>query len=193
MREYGDLRSSRRVVALADDLRAFIVANREPRSAFATLVAVDTETPIASEAEFETFLWRLLSALHGEDSSPWDAKYSTNPDEPSFKFSFGGSAFYVVGLNPYASRVARRYARPALVFNPVWQFERLRDVEQLDGLIDRIRRREVAFEGSINPNLEYEGVLSDALQYSGRPVSPDWQCPYSKWSTDGQTALHTPE
>ena len=190
IRVYSSLRRDEDVKALAADLRAFIDVYRDPRSAFATLVAIDHETAIASESEFEDFLWHVLRDLHLEDSFQWDARYSEDPDDPSFKFSFGGSAFYVVGLNPHASRIARTYERPTLVFNPVWQFERLRDHDQLDSLIERIRARDLALQGSINPNLEFEGVLSDALQYSGRAVSENWRCPYSDWSGNGTAPVH---
>jgi FPC/CPF motif-containing protein YcgG len=163
---------------LAASLEAFVDEYSSPRSEFAVLVTIDVGTKMASETEFETYLWGVLQKVHELDAAEWDPKYSTDPHDASFKFSFGGRAFYVVGLSPTASRVARRFSYPTIVFNPVWQFERLREVAQLEGLIDRIRSRDARLQGSINPNLEFEGIRSDALQYSGRRVDASWQCPF---------------
>ena len=41
-------------------------------------------------------------------------------------FSLSGTAFFVVGLHPNASRPARQFSSPVLVFNLHAQFERLR-------------------------------------------------------------------
>lgn len=179
---YDYLAEDQEVMArLAQDLSKFVDREAEPRSSFSVHVAVDPSTAISTEAEFEAYLWTVLSGLHEFDLQPWDPRYSDHPDDASFKFSFAGRAFYIVGLNPSASRRARRFLYPALVFNPVWQFERLRDVDQLDRLIDRIRTRDVALQGSINPNLEYEGKLTDALQYSGMAMDSGWACPVSSF------------
>lgn len=164
--------------ALASDLRAFVDRFSEPRSHFAVLAAANSLVALHSEEDFEVYLWDVLQALHRIDERPWDPRYSTDPRDPSYKFSFAGRAFYIVGLSPVASRLARHTNVPVLIFNPVWQFERLRELHQLDALIEKIRGRDESLQGSINPNLRLEGVLSDALQYSGRPVSESWRCPF---------------
>jgi len=43
---------------------------------------------------------------------------------------------------------------------------------------DRIRDRDVALQGSINPMLEDFGNNSEAKQYSGRKVDKEWKCPF---------------
>jgi hypothetical protein len=182
VREYRELSTTAGAEPLARDLAAFIKNHRTPRSTYATLVAVEREVVVESEDEFEAFLWAVLRRLNELDRSSWDRRYASTPSNATFKFSFGGSAFYVVGLNPVASRLARRFARPALVFNPVWQFERLRECNQLERLIERIRANDSALQGSTNPNLAFEGIASDALQYSGKSVTLDWKCPYEEWT-----------
>jgi FPC/CPF motif-containing protein YcgG len=175
---YSDLQSPDQLGHLSADLLTFIRRHSEPRSDFAVHVALDTAISPADELDFESYLWSVLQRLNYVDGAGWDPRYSDDPEDPSFKFSFGGHAFYIIGFSPVASRRARYFPHPAIVFNPVWQFERLRELGQLDTLIDRIRLRDIAYEGSVNPNLRFEGSQSDSLQYSGRAVDSSWRCPF---------------
>lgn len=120
------------------------------------------------------------SRLHERDRRhhPWDPEASANPDDPHFSYSFGGRAFFVVGMHPNSSRLARRFAWPALVFNARYQFERLREEGRFTHLRDAIRARKVALQGSLNPNQSDHGEDTEARQYSGRPAEPDWWCPF---------------
>jgi FPC/CPF motif-containing protein YcgG len=68
------------------------------------------------------------------------------------------------------------------VFNPHAQFERLRSAGHFERLQRAIRDREMALQGSLNPNLADFGELSEARQYSGRPTESEWRCPFSKKS-----------
>ena len=103
---------------------------------------------------------------------------SADPEDPHFSLSFGGEAFFVVGLHPRASRAARRFPRPTLVFNLHDQFERLRVEGRYERMRERIIERDVALAGSANPMLARHGEASEARQYSGRLVDEDWQCPF---------------
>lgn len=85
---------------------------------------------------------------------------------------------FVVGMHSASSPLARRFPYPTLVFNPRAQFDHLRESGQFDRLRERVREREVALQGTINPNLADFGEVSDARQYSGRSVEGDWQCPF---------------
>ncbi|MDX3579191.1 guanitoxin biosynthesis heme-dependent pre-guanitoxin N-hydroxylase GntA [Streptomyces sp. FL07-04A] len=190
--EISDLRHPSSVRELAERLTLFLEENSgEPLSRFSVLAATDSVTSIANEIEFEEYTWGVLRALHSIDTAPWDPRYSPDPDSTDFKFSFGGRAFYVVGLHPRASRLARRVACPTLVFNPVWQFDLLREVGHLDRMIQLIRTRDKRLQGQMNPNLNFEGILSDAVQYSGRAVGSDWKCPFTRGDKDGATGLHS--
>ena len=98
--------------------------------------------------------------------------------------SFGGEAFFVVGLHPHASRPARRFERPAMVFNLHDQFEQLRAQGRYDKLSKAILSRDVELAGTPNPMLEEHGIVSAARQYSGRAVSDEWRCPFSGRGAD---------
>lgn len=154
---------------------------REP-TLFHSLVILFEEDGQFDEAEFETCLWERLESLtrkddwHGQSADP---RVSADPGDPHFSLSFGGEAFFVVGLHPQASRPARRFERPALVFNLHDQFEQLRSSGLYDKMRSTILARDVALAGDANPMLGRHGSISEARQYSGRVVGEDWVCPFS--------------
>jgi FPC/CPF motif-containing protein YcgG len=92
--------------------------------------------------------------------------------------SFGGEAYFVVGLNPSASRPARRFAYPTMVFNLHDQFETLREDGRYERMRDAILERDRDLAGDINPMLARHGESSEARQYSGRAVDKGWECPF---------------
>jgi uncharacterized protein len=93
--------------------------------------------------------------------------------------SFGEEAFFIVGLHPRASRPARRFECPVLVFNLHDQFEQLREQGRYERMRTKIIERDVALAGSANPMLARHGTISEARQYSGRNISePGWVCPF---------------
>ncbi len=133
-----------------------------------------------TEAEFEAALWARAQGLHDIDAQSgalWAEGVSREPDASDFSFSLGGVAYFVVGLHPGSSRAARRFCRPALVFNPHHQFEQLRADGRYYRLQSIIREREIMRHGSINPMLSDFGSGREAAQYSGRKVGPNWTCP----------------
>lgn len=144
------------------------------------VVLFETDAQLDEEA-FEENLWARLQSLTDKDEwlgQPPDPKVAHAPDDPHFSLSFGGEAFFVVGLHPGASRQARRFHRPALVFNLHDQFEQLRQSGRYEKLRSAILARDVALAGDINPMLARHGSISEARQYSGRIVDDDWQCPF---------------
>lgn len=160
-------------------LRALTDFGRETDRAagFASLVAVFRAAEISDESEFETLLWRQLELLYEADSKPWDPRVSDDPENPHFAFSVGGTAFFVVGLHPQASRIARRTPLPTLVFNLHEQFEELRASDRFERMRDTIRRRDAELQGSLNPMVADHGRSSEARQYSGRSVPEGWEAP----------------
>lgn len=148
---------------------------------FISVAVLFPASPTLDEAAFERALWDRLAAIHAIDRRRygWDRRVSDDPASPRFSMSVGGKAFYVVGLHPAASRPARRFRCPVLVFNLHSQFEQLR----ADGRYDKLRRaivqRDVAYAGSPNSMLAVHGRSSEARQYSGRRVGPDWVCPFA--------------
>ena len=149
---------------------------------FQTFIVVFEQDWALSEASFEAAMWARIQSLSDKDAmfaqTP-DCRVSADPDDPHFSLSFGGQAFFVVGLHPGASRPARRFSRPAMVFNLHDQFVRLREEGRYDKLRATILDRDALVAGSTNPMLARHGEMSEARQYSGRVVGNDWQCPFS--------------
>ncbi len=149
---------------------------------FQSLVVLFEQGAPASEHEYEERLWQRLQSLSDKDhwlGQSLDPRVAHDPEDPHFALSFGGEAFFVVGLHPAASRPARRFDSPAMIFNLHDQFEQLRSEGRYDKLRDTILGRDVALAGSANPMLGSHGTISAARQYSGRAVEPGWRCPFA--------------
>jgi len=175
---YDSLGSRKTATELVVDLKDYIANYDFESKEFESFIAVFPDMDIVSEIEFENLLWRQLQFLHEKDSMDWDPAVSDNPEDPNFSFSIGGKAFYVVGLHPKASRKARKAPYPTLVFNLHSQFEKLREMGVYEKIRDKIRERDTALQGGINPVLEDFGKSSEARQYSGRAVEKAWKCPF---------------
>ncbi|WP_245978412.1 guanitoxin biosynthesis heme-dependent pre-guanitoxin N-hydroxylase GntA [Aurantiacibacter xanthus] len=145
-------------------------------------LAVIFDLPVdLEEAGFEKAMWERLQSIADKDAwlgQSFDDRVSSNPEDPHFSLSFGGEAYFVVGLHPKASRPARRFERPALVFNLHDQFERLRAEGRYERMRERIMQRDEALAGTMNPMLARHGDASAARQFSGRAVGEDWNCPF---------------
>ncbi|GAC1574377.1 MAG: guanitoxin biosynthesis heme-dependent pre-guanitoxin N-hydroxylase GntA [Sphingomicrobium sp.] len=132
---------------------------------FQSLVVIFDQGEPATEAEFEDKLWARLQSLTDKDEwlgQPADPRVAHDPDDPHFAMSFGGEAFFVVGLHPRASRPARRFERPAIVFNLHNQFDQLRAQGRYDKLSRAILSRDLILAGSPNPMLATHGTTSAA-------------------------------
>ena len=180
LRVYGALGSARSAARLGRDLAAFVGEAPAGRAGLQSFVAVFPREAPADEGAFERRLWEQLQRLHERDEPDvgWDPTVSADPEDPRFSFSFAGRALFVVGMHPASSRLARRFRWPALVFNPHVQFERLRADGRFAPLRDAVREREIALQGTLNPNLADFGERSEARQYSGRAVGAEWRCPF---------------
>ena len=177
---YGALGSRAAARTMAGALSSFVEATPGDGTGLRSFVAVFPRHTPTDEHEFEAALWRQLRYLHEVDPAgdAWDPTVSADPASPEFSFSFAGRGLFVVGLHPASSRLARRFAWPALAFNPRTQFERLRAEGRFERLRAMVRERDVALQGSLNPNLADFGEASEARQYSGRAVEPEWRCPF---------------
>jgi uncharacterized protein len=175
---YGRMGSHAATAGLARDLRAFAIGARRDSRDMTTFVACFDPLDSCDELTFERALWGTLGSLADIDDEPWDPGVESDPEHSDFSFSFGGRAFFVVGLHPGASRLARRFAWPALVFNLHDQFERLRAEGRYERMQKVIRDRDIALQGATNPMLGDFGRRSEARQYAGRRVEDDWACPF---------------
>jgi uncharacterized protein len=177
-----DMRSNWDDRRIYEGISRVVEAYRVDRAIFRSF-AVIFEGPLdLGEAEFETFLWARAESLTNKDS--WlgrahDRRVSDDPNDPHFSLSFGGEAFFIVGLHPHASRPARRFDHPVLVFNLHDQFEQLREQGRYEKMREKIIERDVALAGSVNPMLARHGTISEARQYSGRNVQSEWTCPFN--------------
>lgn len=166
---------------LHSQLLAWVRDYQEDPSGLRSLAVVFSAPDDLSEVQFEAAMWERLQKLAEIDDRrglPYDKSVSLDPEDPHFSLSFGGAAFFVVGLHPNATRPARRMPRPTLVFNLHDQFERLREEGVYEKMRERILTRDEALAGSINPMLARHGEESEARQYSGREVGEDWTCPF---------------
>lgn len=185
-------------VAIQDELMKFAWSYQQEPKLFTSFAVIFGGPDDLSEEEFEKHLWARLQSLTDKDG--WrgqrhDDRVSSDPADPHFSLSFGGEAFFVVGLHPNASRPARRFNHPVMVFNLHDQFETLRELNRYEKLRSSILERDAALAGSENPMLARHGSVSEARQYSGRVVGEQWQCPYHRNEKDDppMALLHDPE
>jgi FPC/CPF motif-containing protein YcgG len=158
-----DIRSAWDDLRILPNLLDLATSYRADPVLFQSLVVLFEKDAGLDEAGFETNLWARIQSLTDKDE--WlgqqpDPRVSSSPDEPHFSLSFGGEAFFVVGLHPAASRPARRFRTPALVFNLHDQFEQLRAQGRYEKLRASIMDRDVATAGT------------ERRRCSGLPVNP---------------------
>lgn len=175
-------------VEIQDQLMHFAWRYRANPTLFTSFAVIFESPDNLEEAGFEQHMWDRIQSLTEKDS--WrgqkpDTRVSTDPEDPHFSLSFGGEAFFVVGLHPKASRPARRFAFPTMIFNLHDQFEALRAQNRYEKLRGSILERDLQLAGSINPMLARHGTISEARQYSGRKVPDGWSCPYHREAQPG--------
>ncbi|MDI7775105.1 guanitoxin biosynthesis heme-dependent pre-guanitoxin N-hydroxylase GntA [Asticcacaulis sp. EMRT-3] len=179
--EAGDIRCPRDDAAIFDRLAGFAADFAASPDLFQSFVVIFATGDALSEEAFEQALWARIQALHDLDVArgyAYDRRVGSDPARSDFSLSFAGEAFYLVGLHPGASRPARRFSAPAVVFNAHDQFQQLRADGRYETLRASIIGRDIALAGAPNPMLSRFGDTSEAAQYSGRHVGSDWQCPF---------------
>ncbi len=178
---YDTLGSEDATQGLCRDLWQFGQEFDQVDGNFATFLATFDGPAALDEQTFEDLFWQQLQRLHDADAQlhAWDAAVSSDPADDHFSFSFGGRAFFLVGLHPSASRIARRFPYPAIAFNVHEQFERLREEGKMDRMKQVIRQKDKQLQGEVNPVLRDFGDGSEARQYSGRAVEDDWTAPFT--------------
>lgn len=176
---YDRLADGGDAASLCDQLGEFSRRHPDPGEEPVSFVAMFRE-PVANEQDFHGKLWRHLQAMHDIDSvdHPWDPAVSDDATDEAFSFSVHARAFFVVGLHPQASRLARQAPFPCLVFNFHEQFEAMRASGKYQKLQQAIRSRDVALQGYINPVLARFGEASEAHQYSGLATGAEARCPF---------------
>lgn len=164
-----------------DGLLNWAKAYTQDPSLFRSFAVVFEGPTDLCESDFEAALWKRVQSISDKDvwrGQDYDSRVSPDPSNPHFSLSFGGEAFFIVGLHPNASRPARRFARPAMIFNLHDQFETLRAEGKYETMREKIMVRDETVAGSRNPMLSRHGDTSEARQYSGRAVGESWSCPF---------------
>jgi uncharacterized protein len=177
----GDPTNDRSLLAALTDFAVMIAAGDYPETTVHSFAALFQAPFGTGELRFEQLLWHQLWRLHLLDARRGMRQapdVSSDTRSAKFSLSLAGHPFFVIGLHPGASRIARRFRHPALVFNSHRQFEQLRADGRYRKMQQATRKRDRALQGSVNPNLADFGVATEARQYSGREVGNDWQCPY---------------
>jgi FPC/CPF motif-containing protein YcgG len=176
-----DIRQPQDDRAIAEFLNDFIDRYRRLPSVLCSAAVIFDEPQDLSEPDFEKYLWQRLQALADIDAETcaYDIRVSNDPTAKNFGFSIHAEALYVIGLHPGSSRRARRFPRPAIIFNPHAQFELLRERGKYDVMKRAVRQRDQEYSGSVNPMLADFGMSSEAVQYSGMQHGNNWKCPFA--------------
>ncbi|MEO6818797.1 MAG: guanitoxin biosynthesis heme-dependent pre-guanitoxin N-hydroxylase GntA [Ginsengibacter sp.] len=160
----------------------FIGKYRENGEGLHSMAIIFKDRSVMDEARFEKLMWRRLQSLRDIDAAEfgYDTRVSADPLSPSFSFSIGEEAFFIVALHPSSSRQGRRFSYPTLVFNPHSQFEKMRENGTYSRMREVNRERDIKLSGSINPMLRDYGEASEIFQYSGARHDAEWKCPFKK-------------
>ena len=169
----------------ADDSRIlnfiydFVESYRMAGNIFYSAAVIFSNPESMTEEVFEALLWQRLQSLSDLDAEnfPYDSRVSASTASADFSFSLKEEAFFILGLHPGSSRPSRRFAYPALIFNPHAQFEEMKETNKYDMMKKAVRKKELIFSGSINPMLNDHGRLSETNQYSGKHYKSPLECP----------------
>lgn len=160
----------------------FVDAYRSAKDMYHSAAVIFKEPLHISEDMFDQLLWQRLRALSALDKKNFqhDTRVDSDPTSARFSFSLKGEAFFIVGLHAASRRRARQFKYPSLIFNPHAEFEKLRASNRFIKMKEVVRKRDVAYSGSINPMLNDFNTASEVYQYSGKQYNSDWICPLSK-------------
>lgn len=188
--EFGTLGDSNNDQPILDGISRFVAmveASAHESDIVNSYVAIFRGPVNMSEFRFESLMWSQLWRIHKLDvlaGKKVADDVSSDTDSPRFSLSMAGHPFFLIGLHPHASRLARRFSHPVMVFNSHRQFEKLKKDGRYAKMQAATRARDVKLQGSVNPNLADFGQASEARQYSGREVEDGWRCPFDFKETD---------
>ena len=165
--------------AILKFLYDFVNEYRTATTSFHSAAIVFKGPWISSEEMFDALFWKRLQSLSNLDAVNYnyDIRVAADPASGNFSFSIKEEAFFIIGLHPLSSRQSRKFKYPALVFNPHAEFEKLRLANRYEQMKHVVRKRDIAYSGSINPMLKDFGESSEVYQYSGRIYDSEWKCP----------------
>ncbi|MEP6673896.1 MAG: guanitoxin biosynthesis heme-dependent pre-guanitoxin N-hydroxylase GntA [Ferruginibacter sp.] len=167
--------------AILQFIYSFTENYRQNSKGFFSAVVIFKTPAELDELLFENLMAIRLRGLKNIDAKNYqhDPRVSADPLSADYSFSLMEEAFFIVGMHPQSSRPARRFKYPALVFNPHAQFQELKNNNRYEKLKTIVRRRDLAFSGSVNPMLTDFGTASEIFQYSGRNYDLAEKCPFN--------------
>jgi uncharacterized protein len=149
----GDPTNDLSLLAALQDFAVMIAAGDYPETTVHSFAALFHAPLGTGELRFENLLWHQLWRLHLLDAMRGvrlAGDVSSDTGSAKFSLSLAGHPFFVIGLHPGASRIARRFRHPALVFNSHRQFEKLRADGRYGRMQQATRRRDRALQGSVD-------------------------------------------
>lgn len=176
--EASDLLAQETVCKFHEEMGYFLEKFRADNKLSSFILLCDKDHN-ADFHKFENDFWKFLQNLRDYDRKlyPPDPRVSDDPSDNEFSFSIRSEAFFILLLHPDSPRWARRFPRPAIVFNAHVQFERLRSQGIFDKVRTLIRTRDKLLQGTVNPMLSDYGERSEIFQYVGRSYAPDDKVP----------------
>lgn len=167
------------ITSILDQLYSFIDTYRSHPETLSSFILVLHDRSYDDFDHFEKEFWKFLSLLNDRDAQryPHDPRVGSHPDSNDFSFSIKSEAFFILALHPKSPRFARRFRRPAIVFNVHQQFEKLRSKGIFNKVRDHIRKRDLDLQGFANPMLKDFGERSEVFQYLGRTYETHEECP----------------
>lgn len=154
------------------EIYSFIDKYREKTSRLSSFILCFDDN--LSFEEFETLFWKTIKSMNDIDKIFFkhDERVSSDVHSSEFSFSLKSEAFFILVLHPDSPRWARRFFKPAIVFNPHQQFEKLRAKGLFSRIREIIRNRDTLLQGTINPMLSDFGDRSEIYQYMGKIYHP---------------------
>lgn len=185
----GEFGSGSAAKIIAEGLKNFRERQQRTKEPFLSFWAVWDHQELDEDEHDERF-WRELSHVAAQSDAPWDPNFSPDPSSKRFCFSFEGEAYFVVGLHSNSARKARQFPFPTIIFNLYSQFEDLATKGAYDAVVKTNRKREMAFQGNLNPMVEKYADSWEAIAFSGKGHGDDWRCPFQHLGASNATQYH---
>lgn len=149
------------------EIYRFIEIFKQDRNKLCSFMIFAEDEKLKNFGYFEESFWKFLSSLSQIDHQtfPHDQSVSSDPTKPNFSYSLGSEAFFILALHPQSERIARRFHTPVIVFNPHFQFEKMRSNGVFKKIRNTIRKRDLLLQDGPNSMLEDFGVKSEVYQY----------------------------
>lgn len=133
--------------------------------------------PSGLDTYFQRF-WSVLQFLHEKDPQPWPAGVPTEPDDPWWEFSFGGTEIFVVCNTPsHTTRHSRNSPGFMITFQPRWVFDGLEPDSPRGAAARRVIRNRIRRFDGMEPAPE----LGDY----GNPDNREWRQYFLPDTPDG--------